>query len=214
MADILPLKAGDLVVCVDEHLSDPPLTRGQEYRVSSTRICTDLDTLAQFVSLDAGSSPKYLSTRFQLMATAEASEPYHVKSLEELDGIFGKVAENHHGAWPFNGQPAPTPEQCASVANLLASADAGLITESDAVNLPAHYARFKIEPIRFICENGLNFFQGNIVKYVLRSDAKNGLEDLRKAQRYLSMWIKFLEGDEDWWRPEPTTWAERYPNAA
>lgn len=73
-------------------------------------------------------------------------------------------------------------------------------TKSDNVVLPHHYARFKIEPVRFICENGLNFFQANIIKYILRWDAKNGLEDLRKARRYLDMFIKFVEGDPDWWR--------------
>jgi hypothetical protein len=70
----------------------------------------------------------------------------------------------------------------------------------DNVHLPKHYARFKIEPISFICENGLNFFQGNVVKYVLRHDAKNGLEDIRKAKRYLEMYEKYLQGDKEWWR--------------
>lgn len=75
-----------------------------------------------------------------------------------------------------------------------------LADKADPVVLPEHYARFAIEPIRFICENNLNFFQGNIVKYVLRFDHKNGLEDLRKAQRYLAMFIKLVEGNPDWWR--------------
>jgi hypothetical protein len=72
--------------------------------------------------------------------------------------------------------------------------------ERDMVTLPKHYARFPIEPIRFICENNLNFFQANIVKYILRWDAKNGLEDLRKAKRYLEMFIKFVQKDPDWWK--------------
>ena len=214
MADILPLKAGDLVICVDDVASYPMLIRGAEFKVERTRLCGDLDHPMQFISVGGGDGTFYRANRFQLMATAEEAEPYRVKSLEELDSIFGKWPENHHHV-------NLSPEQCAAAANLLVAADAGQITEADAVNLPAHYARFKIEPIRFICENGLNFFQGNIVKYILRSDAKNGLEDLRKAQRYLSMWIKFLEGDEDWWKaeaPKPKTeadlWAEKYPNAA
>lgn len=68
----------------------------------------------------------------------------------------------------------------------------------DKVVLPDHYARFKIEPITFICENKLDFFQGNIVKYVCRHDAKNGIEDLRKAKRYLEMYIKYLQDDSTW----------------
>jgi hypothetical protein len=70
--------------------------------------------------------------------------------------------------------------------------------KKDNVTLPDHYARFKIEPITFICENKLDFFQGNIVKYVCRHDAKNGIEDLKKAKRYLEMYIKYLQDDPTW----------------
>jgi Protein of unknwon function (DUF3310) len=70
----------------------------------------------------------------------------------------------------------------------------------DAVVLPNHYARFKIEPVAFICENKLDFFQGNVVKYVCRHDAKNGIEDLKKAKRYIEMYIKYLQDDPDWWK--------------
>lgn len=73
----------------------------------------------------------------------------------------------------------------------------------DSVVLPKHYARFQIEPIHFIGENKLNFFQGNIVKYILRYDAKNGIEDVRKAGRYCRMFERFLLGDPDWHGPDP-----------
>lgn len=68
----------------------------------------------------------------------------------------------------------------------------------EVITTPHHYSRFAIEPIRFICENKLDWFQGNVVKYVCRHDAKNGIEDLKKAARYLEMYIKFLQGDKDW----------------
>lgn len=73
-------------------------------------------------------------------------------------------------------------------------------TKSDAVFLPLHYARFKIEPIRFIAENDIPFMPGNVIKYVCRHDAKNGIEDLKKARRYLDMMIAKAEANEDWWR--------------
>ncbi len=83
-------------------------------------------------------------------------------------------------------------------------AEAATLTEreriGDMVELPPHYARFKIEPIRFIIENDLNWFQGNIVKYFMRQDAKNGMEDVRKGIRYAMMWEQFLLGNYDWWR--------------
>jgi hypothetical protein len=68
----------------------------------------------------------------------------------------------------------------------------------EAVVLPQHYARFKIEPILFIGENDLSFLQGNVIKYVLRYDAKNGLEDLMKARRYLDMLVLKVKGDPNW----------------
>lgn len=70
--------------------------------------------------------------------------------------------------------------------------------DGDAVTLPPHYTRFKIEPITFIMENNLSFQQGNIIKYVCRWEGKDGLQDLKKARRYLDMWIRKLEGDAKW----------------
>jgi len=60
---------------------------------------------------------------------------------------------------------------------------------SDAVFRPSHYARWPVEPVSFIAYNGLDFLTGNCVKYLMRHDAKNGLEDLYKARRYLDMLI-------------------------
>lgn len=75
------------------------------------------------------------------------------------------------------------------------------MSRDDMVNLPKHYARYAIEPIRFICENALDFMRGNAVKYILRCDAKNGREDLDKARRYLDMFEKFhFDQDPEWWR--------------
>lgn len=70
----------------------------------------------------------------------------------------------------------------------------------DPVAKPDHYRRFKFEPIRFIMENNLPFWMGNVVKYVLRAQHKNGLEDLKKARRYLDMQIAKMEGNEDFWK--------------
>lgn len=68
----------------------------------------------------------------------------------------------------------------------------------DPVVLPDHYGRWKIEPIYFIMENQLDFQTGNVIKYVMRADYKNGLEDLKKARRYLDMMIAKKEGREDY----------------
>lgn len=91
----------------------------------------------------------------------------------------------------------------AVLENVLAADTQNLLTPGDMVNLPAHYARFKIEPIRFIVENGLNWFQGNIVKYGSRAQHKHAtpLEDISKIIRYAEMWFDFESGDPDWWLP-------------
>lgn len=116
-------------------------------------------------------------------------------TLTEVPDRSGPMPPMADVEWPIQMELFET---AAQVNNLLEMVDS--LEPSDMVALPKHYARFKFEPIRFICENNLNFFQGNIIKYVLRHDAKNGLEDLKKARRYLDMFIKFVEGDEDWWR--------------
>lgn len=64
------------------------------------------------------------------------------------------------------------------------------------VDLGAHYrARGGVEPIDFITSNNLTFCEGNVVKYVARWKAKNGLEDLRKARWYIDRLIAQAEGE-------------------
>lgn len=57
----------------------------------------------------------------------------------------------------------------------------------DLVNQPPHYTAGGIETIDFIEAKKLNYNLGNVVKYLTRADHKgNKLEDLRKAQWYLT----------------------------
>jgi len=65
---------------------------------------------------------------------------------------------------------------------------------SDKIN-PAYY-RKKIEVSDFIDEYDLNYFEGNIIKYVVRHKDKNGLEDLQKAKWYLERLIRKYEHRE------------------
>lgn len=71
--------------------------------------------------------------------------------------------------------------------------------ENDPVHRPAHYANTKIEVANFIADRKLDYFLGNVVKYVARAGIKNPdteLEDLEKAQAYLAMRIRMVKGDE------------------
>jgi len=57
----------------------------------------------------------------------------------------------------------------------------------DLVNQPPHYTAGGIETIDFIEAKKLNYNLGNVIKYLTRADHKgNKLEDLRKAQWYLT----------------------------
>lgn len=69
---------------------------------------------------------------------------------------------------------------------------------TDKTRSPPHYARMKIQPGYFIMENNLPYDVGNVIKYVCRYDAKNGLEDLEKARGYLDMMIDRMRGKADY----------------
>ena len=51
----------------------------------------------------------------------------------------------------------------------------------------------EIQPVDYIAANNLDFFEGNVVKYITRWRKKNGLEDLKKAAWY----IKYLIDAEE-----------------
>lgn len=127
------------------------------------------------------------------------------KALDaELDWAIG----THEGVLP-EAPPPPQdklcdfcltlqPRPCTSVDQAAGCVGTRGASFSDAVVRPNHYTRFAIEPITFIMENNLPFWLGNIIKYVMRWDAKDGIQDLKKARRYLDMRIKQLEGDPHW----------------
>ena len=52
-----------------------------------------------------------------------------------------------------------------------------------------HYKSMKIQPIELISKLNLNYFQGNIVKYISR-DKENKIEDLKKAKHYCELAIE------------------------
>ena len=54
----------------------------------------------------------------------------------------------------------------------------------------AHYVGLEPQPWDVIAAWNLNFFAGNVVKYVARYNAKGGIDDLRKARHYLDKLIE------------------------
>lgn len=61
-----------------------------------------------------------------------------------------------------------------------------------------HYKNMAIQPIEFALANKLDFFQLNIIKYITRQKEGKRMEDLQKAQHYLSMYIEAVEAGKIW----------------
>ena len=72
--------------------------------------------------------------------------------------------------------------------------------KEDMVNHPPHYNKAGIETIdaiKAMTDGGFEYYlQGNIMKYLWRYRYKNGVEDLKKAQWYLTELIDVVEKDE------------------
>ena len=63
----------------------------------------------------------------------------------------------------------------------------------DPVNSPKHYTQGDMEVITAIEGLGLDYHQGNVLKYVSRYRYKNGVEDLKKARWYIDRLIYIEE---------------------
>lgn len=58
-----------------------------------------------------------------------------------------------------------------------------------------HYKRLEIQPAYYSYKNGLNWHQGEIVKYISRYKFKNGIVDLEKAIHLIEMLIELENGE-------------------
>tara|TARA_R110000765_G_scaffold16624_1_gene46493 strand:- start:542 stop:901 length:360 start_codon:yes stop_codon:yes gene_type:complete len=63
---------------------------------------------------------------------------------------------------------------------------------TDCTDKPWHYNR-GIQTTDYICSWGMDFCEGNIVKYITRWKYKDGLEDLKKARWYIDKLIADIE---------------------
>jgi hypothetical protein len=68
---------------------------------------------------------------------------------------------------------------------------------AERVNHPDHYGgeNNPYEAIKVIEAWDLNFHLGNVVKYISRAGkkSKNNVEDLKKAEWYLSRYVQFIQ---------------------
>ena len=87
---------------------------------------------------------------------------------------------------------------------------------TDAIN-PQHYQKGGVECIDAIEasmteEAFKGFLKGNCIKYLYRYENKNGAEDLKKAQWYLSRLLTVLDNNQNKEKEELTqAWIEKIP---
>ena len=74
---------------------------------------------------------------------------------------------------------------------------------TDKINNPSHYkGKFGLEAIKVVknfvfgLEGVEGFYWGNTIKYLLRFQKKNGLEDLKKARKNLDWLIEEMEVED------------------
>ncbi len=64
-------------------------------------------------------------------------------------------------------------------------------------NISPNYYKEGIQVTDFILSYNMEWCEGNIIKYVTRYKAKNGLEDLKKAKWYLEKLIEKTKGENE-----------------
>ena len=67
--------------------------------------------------------------------------------------------------------------------------------KDDIIKHPQHYTN-GIEMWDYAYSQGLDFFEGNVIKYGTRWRHKNGIEDLYKAKQYLDRLIHHKEQEK------------------
>lgn len=67
------------------------------------------------------------------------------------------------------------------------------IKEREQLIKPNYYHKNGLDPFEYIKANKLDFFEGDIVKYITRHRDKNGIEDLKKLITYAEYMIENYE---------------------
>jgi len=60
-----------------------------------------------------------------------------------------------------------------------------------------HYAKLAIQPVEYILRNNLDYFAGNVIKYITRHKSKGGAEDIRKAIHYCQLILELQYNKKD-----------------
>ena len=133
-------------------------------------------------------------------STIYKKEPDPFDSVKPFDNIKMKNEEQlwEDGKW-IDGSSKLNSIKCWGVKGEL-FCDGARVTPAakEKVNHPDHYNAGKIEVIDAIEDWGLDFIEGNVVKYITRAKHKgNTLGDLRKARWYLDYRIAELNDKKE-----------------
>lgn len=91
----------------------------------------------------------------------------------------GKLTFTQEGGLKFTKATDPPPEQ----------------SKGPGDSVPSHYQGEGMQPFDVVRAFGLDYFEGNVLKYLLRWRKKNGIADLKKAAHYLACMIEQEEKD-------------------
>lgn len=115
--------------------------------------------------------------------------PSNVYRILKKERVYPRRAS---GKWPDSGT-ALAIEHEQHVKEHIAAMEQASITANEIQVGGDHYRTQPIQPWDYIAANHLNFFEGNIVKYVTRWRSKGGIDDLKKAMHYLAKLTEMAE---------------------
>jgi hypothetical protein len=147
------------------------------------------------LTLKREGAPRKGATLDLIKATNEAlKKEYEAKrTQEQVDKYWQAVGEVQKAGLSAARVAELTAQAGKPKLRMQSSRDAQ-IEMFDPVDHPEHYKVGGIETIDFIEAKKLNYNIGNVIKYLTRADYKgNKLEDLRKAQWYLTREIGMLK---------------------
>jgi hypothetical protein len=143
----------------------------------------NLDRVKHYLAEEPDTSAEYI------VKTLGVTKPYAYALLSKGRKELG-MRKNPDGKWRHKIRMQTAIENPVIENPVIETID----KQPDPVNNPAHYTTGGIETIDFIEAKRLGYNLGNVVKYITRADHKgNKLEDLRKAQWYLSREIVTLK---------------------
>lgn len=153
---------------------------GDRVRMISTESTQDRYGHVPGTMLDVGDVSEIIDARDQMLSLTDDIGSYAAEDFE----LVSETAE-HSEDENFTASLSGT--------YVVENGDVRFSSAFDKQTGGNHYKDLKIQPMEYALANKLDLAQGNVVKYVTRFRAKNGIEDLRKAIHCIELLIEFEE---------------------